>query len=94
MTVIGFRPLGKRVLLKRLDQEESIGGILVPDSHKKKQDKAKVLALGIISNEEAYSFSLKIDDIVFIDKYAGENISLNDEDYIVVQEENILGVLS
>ncbi len=86
-----FKPLGKRVLLKKLEKETSIGGILIAEQYAKKQDKAKIIALGCC---EGHEFSVKVDDIVLIEKYSGQEIDIDNQQYIIVNEDHLIGVLN
>ena len=96
---VTIRPLGNRVLVQRIEQEETLkGGIILPDSAKKKQEAAKVVALGTGEADKATgcstcSFPVKIGDTVLIDKYAGQEVTVDDETYIIAKVEDILAVL-
>lgn len=90
-------PTLDRVLLKRKEQEETTsGGIILPESAKKKPEFAEVIAVGPgkknkDGNLEEVPF--KIGNIVLIDKYAGQEISLDDQEYMIVKSDDIVAII-
>lgn len=92
-----FRPLGNRVLMRRLEADEQLkGGIILPDSAKKKQEKAEVIALGtgkIDKSGKVTPLPVKIGDIVLMEKYSGQEITLNDQDYVIVRSDDIIAII-
>ncbi len=94
-----LRPLGNRVLIERLDVEETKkGGIILPDSGKKQQEKGRVVAIGSgkrLDNGTTITIDLHEGDIVIMDKYAGQSIPLDDEEdkYMIIDADKILGVI-
>lgn len=92
-----LQPLGNRVLLKRLAAEETLkGGILLPDTAKKKQEQAEVIAVGPGKNNKEgklVPISLKAGDIVLMEKYSGQEVTLNDEDYIIVKADDLIAII-
>lgn len=90
------RPLRDRVLVKRVEeQEQRIGGIIVPDTAKEKPLQAKVIAVGsgrVNDKGERFPLDVKAGDYVLIGKYSGTEIKLEGEEYVIVREEEILGV--
>ena len=94
---VQLRPLSNRVLLRRLEQEEQLkGGIILPDTAKKKQETAEVVACGPgkkNKNGELVSVSLKVGDIVMLDKYSGQEVKLDDVEYVIVREEDIIAIV-
>ena len=90
------KPLGDRILVKRLEQQEAKkGGIIIPDSAKEKPQQAKVFALGqgkLLEDGKRAPFEVKVGDKVFISKYGGTEISIDDEEHLIVKEEDILAV--
>jgi len=90
------RPLRDRVLVKRIDeQEQRIGGIIVPDTAKEKPQQAKVIATGngrITDDGKTIPLDVKVGDQVLIGKYAGTEIKLDGQEYLIVREDEILGV--
>ena len=93
-----FTPLHDRILVRRVEEGESIrGGIIIPDSAKEKPQEGKVIAVGKgKSNDEGKVFPLdvKAGDSVLFGKYSGTEIKLDGEDFIIMREEEVLGVLS
>lgn len=93
-----FQPLGNRVLLRRLEQEEKLkGGIILPDSAKKKQEQAEVIAIGPGKKDKSGNMipmPVKIGDIVLIEKYSGQEVTLNDEEYVIVKADDLIAIVS
>lgn len=91
-------PLGTRVLVKRIEQEEqkSEGGIFLPDTAKEKPQEAEVVALGNGKNDdgEIVEFSVKVGDQVLISKYGGTEVKIGGDECVLVNESDILGILS
>lgn len=91
-----FRPLSDRVLLQRRASEESIGGILLPDNAKKKQETAEVIAIGpgkTDKNGQLMEMPVKVGDLVLIEKYSGQEITLDNEEYTIVRAEDIIAII-
>jgi chaperonin GroES len=90
------RPLRDRVLVQRVEeQEQRVGGIIIPDSAKEKPQQARVIAVGggrITDKGETIALDVKEGDYVLIGKYAGTEIKLDGEEYLIVREDEILGV--
>jgi len=92
-----LKPIGNRVIAKRLDSEETLkGGIILPDSAKKKQETAKVIAIGDGKKTEdgkVIQMPVKVGDIILMDKYSGQEITLDDEEYIIVKADDIIAII-
>lgn len=92
-----LKPLGDRVLVKRLEQESVIkGGIILPDTAKKKQEKAVVIALGTGKQTKegaAIPFEVRDGDIVLMDKYSGQEISIDGEEYVILRADEIMAIV-
>lgn len=90
------RPLRDRVLVKRVEeQEQRIGGIIVPDTAKEKPQQAKVMAVGsgrVNDDGKTIPLDVKAGEYVLIGKYAGTEIKLDGDEYLIVREDEILGV--
>ena len=86
---MGFKPLADRVFVKFLEEmEKTAGGIYIPEAAKEKPQRGKVEAVGKDVEE------VKVGDLVLFDKYSGSKISVENEDYLIVKEDEILGILS
>ncbi len=96
-TTLRIKPLGDRILVKREEEDStSRGGIILPDTAKKKQDRAEVLALGTGKRDkdgQVLPFEVKVGDTVLIDKYAGQELTIDGEEYVIVQESEVMAVL-
>ena len=92
-----IKPLGERVLLKRIEEAEQIrGGIIIPDSAKEKSQEAEVVALGTGKKDEsgkAVPFNVKKGDKVLLPQYGGTPGKIDGVEYILVEEDNILGIV-
>ena len=91
------KPLGDRVLIRRVEPEETKkGGIIIPDTAKEKPMEGKVMAVGsgkYDENGKRIAMDVKKGDRVLIGKYAGTEFKLDDDDHVIVREDEILGVL-
>jgi len=91
------KPLGDRVLIQTIEEKEvKQGGIIIPDSAKEKPQEAKVIALGTgktDDNGKKVEFTVKAGDRVLISKYGGTEIKVDGESYLIVREDDILGII-
>lgn len=98
MTMNRIRPLGNRVVIKRLDAKVTKGGIILPDSAQEKPKQGHVVAVGpgkLDDMGQLQKPSLKEGDLVLFSSYAGSPVKLkDDEEYLVMNEDEILGILS
>ena len=95
---MNLRPLHDRVIIKRVDdaEQKSAGGIIIPDSAKEKPQKAEVVAVGPGKRNdkgEVSALDVKSGDKVLIGKYAGNEIKIDDQEYVIVREDEILAVI-
>jgi len=92
-----FTPLHDRILVRRVEESETTrGGIIIPDSAKDKPQEGEVISVGRgKSNDEGKVFPLvvKAGDRILFGKYSGTEIKIDGEDYIIMREEEVLGVL-
>jgi chaperonin GroES len=91
-----IKPLGTRVLVKRVEEEEkSEGGIILPDTAKEKPQEAQVVALGTGKNEdgETIGFSVKAGDIILLSRYGGTEVKIGGEEHLIVNESDILAIV-
>lgn len=92
-------PLGRRVLVKRSDSEEkTAGGIFLPDTAKEKPQEADIISLGTGKDDDgkdvAELFTVKVGDKVLILKYGGTEVKVDGEDHLIINESDILGIIS
>ena len=93
-----LKPLGNRVLAKRLEQQETLkGGIILPDTAKKKQETATIVAIGTgktTSEGKVLPIPVKVGDTILMDKYAGQEVSIEDEDFVILRADDIIAVIN
>jgi chaperonin GroES len=91
------RPLHDRVLVKRVQEEEKTkSGIIIPDTAKEKPQEGEVVAVGngkILENGQKVPMEVKVGDRVIFSKYAGNEIKIDGEEYLIMREEDILGIV-
>lgn len=94
---MNIKPLGDRVLVRRLEEEEvGKGGIIVPDTAKEKPQRGEVIAVGPGARNdkgEIVPMNVKKGDKVLFGKYAGSDVKIGDEDYLIMREDDILGII-
>ena len=92
------RPLHDRILVLRLDAEEkTAGGIIIPDTAKEKPQQGKVIAVGkgkVEKDGKVTPLDVKEGDTILFGKYSGQEIKLDGEEYLIMREEEILGVIN
>lgn len=92
-----IKPLGQRVLVKRIDAEDkTAGGIVLPDTAKEKPQEAEVVAIGTGGKDDNGNdivFTVKKGDRVLISKYGGTEVKIEGEDMLIISESDILGVI-
>lgn len=93
----GIRPLGERLLVKRVEAETtSAGGIILPESAKEKPKEGIIISLGdgkLLENGERADWSVKKGDRVLFTSYGGTEVKYNGEEYLIMEERDILGVI-
>lgn len=93
---MGFRPLHDRLLVRRLDAEEKIGGIIIPDTAKEKPMEGEVLSVGSgARNEkgEVVALDVKAGDRILFGKWSGTEVRIDGEDLIIMKESDVLGII-
>ena len=94
---MAVKPLDDRVLIKQSDAEEtSAGGIVLPDTAKEKPERGRVVATGpgrLLDNGKRAKMTLKAKDEVYYGKYAGTEVKIDGEDYVIVKESDVLAVV-
>lgn len=92
-----MKPLRDRVVVRRLEEEEQkVGAIIVPDSAKEKPQQADVVAVGsgrILENGDRVALSVKAGDKVLIGKWSGTEVKIDGDEYLILKEDELLGVL-
>lgn len=92
-----IRPLNDRLLVQRLEEEEKTsGGIIIPDSAKEKPAEGKVFAVGpgkLNDSGDRVALQVKEGDVVLFSKYGGTDVKIDGEDYLIMREDDILGVI-
>ena len=95
---MAFRPLGDRVLVKRVEEEEKTkGGIIIPDTAKEKPQEGEVVAVGPGARDEdgkPIAMDLKAGDRILFGKWSGTEVKIDGQDLIIMKESDVLGVLS
>jgi chaperonin GroES len=93
-----IRPLHDRVLVQRIEQEETTkGGIIIPDSAKEKPQEGKVYSVGSGKRDDqgnVHPLEVKEGDRVLFGKYSGTEVKIEGEEYVILREDEILGVIS
>jgi len=91
------RPLRDRVLLRRLEEDEQkVGGIIVPDTAKEKPQQAEVVAVGsgkVLENGTTLPLTVKAGDKVLVGKWSGTDVKIDGNDYLIMKEDELLGIL-
>jgi chaperonin GroES len=94
---MNIRPLHDRIIIQRLEEgEQKVGGIIIPDSAKEKPQQGKVIAAGagkVKDDGTRQRPDVKTGDRILFGKYSGQEIKLDGEDYLIMREEEVLGVL-
>jgi chaperonin GroES len=94
---MNIRPLHDRIIIQRLDEgEQKVGGIIIPDTAKEKPQQGKVIAAGtgkIRDDGTRQTPDVKAGDLILFGKYSGQEIRLDGEDYLIVREEEVLGII-
>ena len=95
---MAFRPLGDRVLVKRVEEEtKTKGGIIIPDTAKEKPQEGEVIAVGAGARDEAgkvQPLELKAGDRILFGKWSGTEVKVDGEDLLIMKESDVLGVIS
>jgi chaperonin GroES len=91
------KPLRDRVLVRRIEEaEQKVGGIIIPDTAKEKPQQAEVVAVGsgrVLENGTRVPLDVKAGDKVLVGKWSGSDVKIDGTEYLIVKEEEILGIL-
>src|SRR5207244_13594131 len=94
---MNVRPLHDRLLVRRIEEKETVkGGIIIPDTAKEKPQEGEVIAVGngkVLENGTKIALDVKAGDRVLFGKYAGTEIKLDGEEYLILREDDVLGVI-
>ena len=94
---MNVRPLHDRIIVQRLEEEEQkVGGIIIPDTAKEKPQQGKIIAVGkgrIEKDGKVTPLDVKAGDTVLFGKYAGQEIKIDGNEYLIIREEEVLGVI-
>jgi chaperonin GroES len=94
---MSLKPLGDRVLVQRVDAGEEVrGGIVIPDTAKEKPQEGVVVAVGegrVLDSGQKVAMSVKAGDKVLFGKYSGNEVKLDDKEFLIMSEGEILGIL-
>ena len=92
-----IRPLYDRIVVKRIEtQEQKIGGLFIPDSAKEKPQEGEVVAVGKgkrLEDGKVVPLDVQVGDRILFGKYSGSDIKLDNEEYLIMREEEVLGIL-
>ena len=94
---MNIRPLQDRIIVKRIEEEEKTsGGIIIPDTAKEKPQEGKVIAVGkgkVSDDGKTIALDIKKGDKILFSKYAGSEVKVNGTEYLIMREEDVLGVV-
>jgi chaperonin GroES len=94
---MNFRPLHDRILIKRIEEKETVkGGIIIPDTAKEKPQEGEVVAVGSGKKEKdgkVVPLDVKAGDRILFGKYSGAEIKMDNQEYLILREEEVLGIL-
>lgn len=95
--MLKIRPLHDRVVIRRIEeQEQKVGNLYIPDTAKEKPQEGEVIAVGegrILDNGQRIQLDVKVGDRVLFAKYSGTEIKLDDEEFLIMRESDVLGVI-
>ena len=94
---MNIRPLHDRVVVKRLETQEQVrGGIIIPDTAKEKPQEGEVMAVGKgkrLEDGKVVPLDVQVSDRILFGKYSGSDIKLDNEEYLIMREDEVLGIL-
>ena len=96
--MVNVRPLADRILVRRIEEKESVrGGIIIPDTAKEKPQEGEVVAVGpgrLTEEGKRITMDVKKGDRVLIGKYSGTEVKLDGNEYVILREDDVLGVVA
>lgn len=94
---VKLRPLGNRVLVRRLEPEETLkGGIILPDTAKKQQESAEVIAVGVSKKDKEgreIPMPVKVGDIILMEKYSGQEVTIDEETFVITKADDLIAII-
>ena len=94
---MSIKPLHDRILVKRLDEVEDVrGGIVIPETAKEKPQEGEVIAVGdgkVSDSGQVIKMAVKAGDRILFGKYSGTEVKIEDEEYLIMREDEVLGIL-
>ena len=94
---MNVRPLADRILVRRIEEKETVkGGIIIPDTAKEKPQEGKVIAVGtgkVTDDGKRLGLDVKVGDKILFGKYSGAEVKVDDKDYLILREDDILAIL-
>ena len=94
---MNFQPLADRLLVRRIEEQETVrGGIIIPDTAKEKPQEGEVVAVGsgrLLENGDRVPLSVKPGDKVLLGKWSGTDVKIDGDEYLILKEDEILGIL-
>ena len=92
-----LKPLGNRVLAQRLEEQQTVkGGIIIPETAKKKQEKALIIAIGTGKKDSKGTLipcPVKVGDTILMDKYSAQEVTIEGEEYVILRSEDIIAIV-
>jgi chaperonin GroES len=96
-TTVKIRPLGDRILVKRIEEAEEIrGGIIIPDTAKEKPMQGEIMAVGpgkTTEDGKLHKLEVKPGDRILMSKYAGSEVKIDGQEYVILREDDVLGII-
>ncbi|MEO0184398.1 MAG: co-chaperone GroES [candidate division WOR-3 bacterium] len=93
---MNIKPLHDHILVERIEEEVKKGGIIIPDTAKEKPQQGKVIEVGEGRRDEKgnrIAMDVKKGDIILFGKYAGSEVKIEDKEYLIIREEDVLGII-
>lgn len=92
-----IRPLNDRIIVRRVEEQEQMrGGLYIPDTAKEKPQEGQVIAVGngkILNNGDRVAIDIRVGDKILFGKYSGTEVKLDGEEYLILREDDVLGVI-
>ena len=92
-----LQPLGNRVLVQRLEAEEQAkGGIILPDTAKKKQEQAEVIAIGTGKKDKQGNIipiPVKVGNVILMEKYSGQEVTVNNQEFVILKADDLIAIV-